>query len=182
VKKGVDNPHGYQLDKHGQPVCPSCKESTNIHYLQVPRLTCWACGAPMRLVQKIKFPVLSGGGFVYPRKGSKCPVCGKAMVVGDRVEQVVLNLGAMRRTGPNEWNGMGNSDLGGFMSVCTHQHNSSMPFGSVDVVDKAGNGQADLVFCSPGCLRKFFGLIADELERKMGIAKQRERTKHEQQN
>lgn len=118
----------------------------------------------------MKFPVVQKGESYFPTD-SKCPMCQKALVKPEKVEQVVLTVGAMKKTGKGwdkGWSGLGNHDLGGILTICTHSHNSDMPGVSVDVVDLAGNGQADLVFCSTKCLRAFLNTVVDEVERKMG--------------
>ena len=115
----------------------------------------------------MKFPVVQQGKSNFP-KDSKCPICQKALVTPEKVEQVVLTVGALKKMGKG-WSGCGNGNLGGILTICTHSHNSDMPGVSVDVVDLAGNGQADLVFCSTKCLRAFLNTIVDEVERKMGM-------------
>ena len=123
--------------------------------------------------KKIKFPVIKQGQSSYPNcknySGIKCPVCKKSMIKNGCVEQIVLNFGALRKdkNTKDSWS-MGH-DLGGFMSVGTHIHSDKSKWNSssVEVVDLSENGQADMYFCSPKCLRKFFSSIVDQLEKGM---------------
>ena len=109
--------------------------------------------------KKIRFPVAEPGVRRYPA-GLNCPVCGSKLF--DRDFQVILGVGALRRIGKDEWDGMGNDDLGGMMYLVTHSHDGR--HAGVDIVDRAGGGQCDLVFCSFGCVRKFLDMAVDEIE------------------
>lgn len=42
-----ENPHGYQLNAAGEPICNACKHSTNAAYVRTPDLVCWNCGSPL---------------------------------------------------------------------------------------------------------------------------------------
>lgn len=117
---------------------------------------------------RVKFPVVGKGQSVWRANGSDCPMCGKPMMTAGGVEQVVLTVGALRKDGKDGYWGIGNGDLAGIMTVCTHTDgDSKMSHGSVDVVDLSANGQADIAVCSPACLRAFFGAVVDKLESEM---------------
>jgi len=44
---GGENPHGYQLNAAGEPICNACKHCTNAAYVRTPDLVCWNCGSPL---------------------------------------------------------------------------------------------------------------------------------------
>ena len=113
--------------------------------------------------KNMKFPVVGKGASIWGE--NECPVCGKPMVTKEKVEQVVLTVGALRKVGHDAYTSQGNEGLAGIMTVGTHTHGKSlMSCGRVEVVDLSANGQADIAVCSPWCLRVFFGAIVDKLE------------------
>jgi hypothetical protein len=63
--------------------------------------------------------------------------------------------------------------MDGFLSLAWHgAHDGGKGRGKeigcvVDIIRDAVGGQADLYFCSTGCLRRFLNACVDELERRM---------------
>ena len=41
------NPHNYELNIMGDPLCPHCDEPTHRKHLATPNLICWSCGKSM---------------------------------------------------------------------------------------------------------------------------------------
>ena len=113
---------------------------------------------------KIKFPVIKNAVGVYPAVGNRCPVCGEPLATENKVEQVILSFGAMRKVGKNSYTGI-NDDLRGFMYLSTHNHGHGKHVDAeLDVVDMSHSGQADLMFCSFNCAKDFLCKAVDELE------------------
>jgi len=119
--------------------------------------------------RKINFPVVGKGQIRWPQPGNfECPVCGKLMAEGEKMEQVVLNIGAMMQNDKEKNTWCVGFNLGGFMHIMDHTHGDvDLPSISVDVVEQSAFGQADLCFCSTKCLRAFFNAIVDEADRQI---------------
>lgn len=126
---------------------------------------------------KLKFPVAKERNIFFPKK-ALCPMC-KAAKVLEPHSMAIVNLGAMlmanRKTGFSSMS----DDLDGFFRFSWHgAHNGGTGRdpniqASVDIVQDTRGGQADLYFCSTGCLRQFLNECVDELERRIEGARKR---------
>ncbi|MBI4529015.1 MAG: hypothetical protein HY695_34895 [Deltaproteobacteria bacterium] len=127
---------------------------------------------------KLKFPVAKERSIFFPKEAS-CPVCRTEKVLEPH-SMAIVNLSAVLMTNRKTRAGSMSDDLEGFLRLIWHgAHNGGTgpdagTEGSLDIVEDARGGQADLYFCSTGCLRQFLNECVDELERR--IEKVRKRT------
>jgi hypothetical protein len=97
-----------------------------------------------------------------PDKGKGCIVCGKPLTRGF----AYISGGATYDL--HKWAGRDIS-MGAFLNIGFHGKLSDMSdSGDVKVVDDLDGGQFDLLFCSIACLRRFFGMIVDAVEKDIG--------------
>ena len=88
-----------------------------------------------------------------------CPVCG--INYADNGHRfVTFCVGALRRDGLHS--ASMSPELSGFMHLCWHDHDQGCA--SVDVVNDATNGQADLYACSFDCMKTLLTGLVDQLE------------------
>jgi len=88
-----------------------------------------------------------------------CPVCGKQYADNDH-RFVVMSVGALKRDGPHS--ASMSEELSGFLHL--HWHDHAEGCASVDIVDNADCGQADLHACSFDCMRHLLTGWVDQLE------------------
>lgn len=106
-------------------------------------------------MSKIELPVIKEKQVVFPGE-PLCPWCGEQKVY-EPPSMAILNGGALQPVG-NESYTMA-AETVAFLSLLWHgTHSGGVGqdpeiSASVDLVDKAGNGQFDLYFCSTGCLK-----------------------------
>jgi hypothetical protein len=92
----------------------------------------------------------------------------------------IINLGAIPMTNRETGSEIMSDDLDGFLRIIWHgAHDGGLGRDSgidahVEIVQGPRGGQADLYFCSTGCLRGFLNACVDELERRIVEAKSRE--------
>ena len=91
-----------------------------------------------------------------------CPVCHCRYSTNDH-RFVVLNVGALKREGPDH--ASMSAELSGLMSLFWHDHAGACA--SLEVVNDAAFGQADLTACSFDCMRKLLVGLVDQLELKL---------------
>lgn len=127
---------------------------------------------------KFRFPVAKGRRVFFPKE-ALCPVC-KAAKVLEPHSMAIINLGAILMTNRETGSGTMSDDLDGFLRLIWHgAHDGGLGRDSgvdahVEIVQDVRGGQADLYFCSTGCLREFLNACVDELERTIAEAKSRE--------
>jgi hypothetical protein len=115
-------------------------------------------------------PVVKGRKTFWPTK-PLCPVC-KKRKVWEPHSMAVLTAGALFMNRREKLGGPSNK-MDGFLSLAWHgAHDGGKGRGKeigcvVDIIRDAVGGQADLYFCSTGCLRRFLNACVDELERRM---------------
>lgn len=126
---------------------------------------------------KLRFPVAKERNVFFPTE-ALCPVC-KAEKVLEPHSMAIVNLGAILMTNREAGSGSMSDDLDGFLRFIWHgAHDGGVGRdpgveASVDIVEDARGGQADLYFCSTTCLREFLNACVDELERKVANARKR---------
>jgi hypothetical protein len=89
-----------------------------------------------------------------------CPVCGKHYADNDH-RFAVLSAGALKRESAHS--ASMSEELSGFLHL--HWHDHAEGCASVDVIDNADYGQADLHACSFDCMRRLLTGWVDQLER-----------------
>ena len=106
------------------------------------------------------FPVLAGHDRTRPR----CVVCGRPC--GEPGSFLVLEAGAVLHTDATRRNGGPDDLMSAYLTLVKHGKEPDGPYTRLDIVDELIGGQADMLFCSGPCLRRFFSLAVDELERR----------------
>jgi hypothetical protein len=126
---------------------------------------------------RLTFPVANSTASFFPKE-ALCPICRAAKVLEPH-SMAIVNLGALKMTERVTGSGGMSDDLDGFLTLSWHgahdrgEGRDPEIHASVSIADGCRGGQADLYFCSTGCLRRFFDACVDELERKIEKARQR---------
>jgi len=130
-----------------------------------------------RMKAKLRFPVAKERKAFFPKE-ALCPMC-KTEKVLELHSMAIVNLGAMLMTNRETGSGSMSDDLDGFLRLIWHgAHDGGTGRdpgveASVAIVEDTRGGQADLYFCSTGCVRQFFNACVDELERRIEKARKR---------
>lgn len=99
--------------------------------------------------------------FVYPRNG-KCPICKKS--IKDR--QLIMNFGVMKKTAEGCAQMIEDKE-NPVLHMSIMYHNSSLAGeGHLEIANWVHSSQADWMFCSSKCFKKFFSNMADELDKR----------------
>ena len=107
-----------------------------------------------------EFPVLS----VDDQPRPACVTCGRP--TGEPGEFLCLNAGAVLHTDATRQTGGPAELMSAYFTLIKHGAEPDGPYVTLDVVHDLTGGQADLYFCSARCLRRFFTVAVDELERR----------------
>ena len=112
-----------------------------------------------------QFKTLSGKAAHIPSSG-ECPACG----IKVDLRQVVLNGGALQQSKENPKSLYMSESLSGFLSLSLHSHNSNDKSRQIDLAQDAVNGQFELYFCSPKCVKDYLIAWVDEFEKNLSVA------------
>ncbi len=113
----------------------------------------------------IRFPLLSGQDTpVLPCRGGGCVVCDKSIEGGFAYISAGASYDGLNYPGVE-------SPMEAFFYVGYHGNKSDMSdSGGIEIVKDLNGGQFDLQLCSISCLRVFFALIIDAVEKSIGHA------------
>lgn len=85
-----------------------------------------------------------------------CTFCNQPMPLND--SDIWIGVGALQGTADSQTI-VDHNDVFAFFLI--REHNAKL----IDIVKSGRGGQADIGFCSTQCLRDFFNLLVDELEK-----------------
>ena len=111
------------------------------------------------------FKTLVGKAAHIPSSG-ECPACGMNV----DVRQVVLNGGALQQSKGNPNSLYMSDSLSGFLSLSLHSHNFHDKSRQIDFAQDALNGQFELYFCSPKCVKDYLIAWVDEFEKHLSLS------------
>ena len=106
------------------------------------------------------YPVLADRDRCSPQ----CVVCDRSC--GEPGEFLVLEAGAILHEDESRQSGGPDELMSAHLTLVKHGAEPHGPYIRLDLVRELIGGQADLMFCSSGCLRQFFSSAVDELERR----------------